>query len=54
MEFLKYKQAAFLEPICLKMPTSPNSLEIPRTAELIFRLTSISSVALEENSLILF
>lgn len=50
MEFFKYKQAAFLAPICLKMLVSPNSLEIPRTAGLIFQLTSVC----ELNSLILF
>lgn len=54
MQFLKYKQAAFLVSVCLKMPASPDSLGIPRTAELIFQLTSVSGVAVEENSLILF
>lgn len=54
MAFLICKQNSFLESICLKMLTSPNSLEILRTAELIFQLTSVPCVAVEENSLILF
>lgn len=44
MEIFKCKQAAFLSSICLKMPVSPNSSEIPRTAGLIFQLTSVSEL----------
>lgn len=46
MELFKYKQAAFLvASICLKMLVKPNSLEIPRTAGLIFQVTSLSELS---------